>query len=216
MRRWIAIICLIIAGILAGNVSAEINKENSRILDIKRLFQPIDAEARKYLVDERSSEELNIFTKYLVKKYNRNLNFIVDKLEDSTGKSLTQKEREKIKYLLVREHLSKIEQERKFNEFHYTAKEKIEVIPVSYKDSMRTYKVYYTPWSSSVPYPIYLWVQVHPDVYGGKGIDDAGNSYDVNGINCLYKIIAYYNKTSVLYSLHFRDEDHPHPLINWI
>jgi hypothetical protein len=43
-----------------------------------------------------------------------------------------------------------------------------------------------------------------------------GNSYDVNGDNRLYKITAYYNQSYVLYSLHFRDEDHPNPWIDWI
>lgn len=61
-------ICLLIVVGIVGVVSGETNKENkNEIIELKRLFQPIDSEARRYLVDERSSEELNIFAKYLVK-----------------------------------------------------------------------------------------------------------------------------------------------------
>lgn len=131
MRRWIVIgICLIIVGLGVGIASA-VNKGNSnRISEIKRLFQPIDSEARKYLADKQSSEELNTLSKYLVKKYNKNLNLIVDELEKNSGKSLTQKEKEKFKYLLVREHLHKIKKEQEFNNFNYTRKEEIKLIPI--------------------------------------------------------------------------------------
>jgi len=216
MRKWIVIgIFLIIVGLSVGVASAEVNKGNSnRIPEIKHLFQPIDTEARKYLTDERSSEELNIFAKYLVKKYNRNLNFILDKLENThgksfSGKSLTQKEGEKFKYLIIREYLSRIDREQGP---HKTYKEVVKLTPISvYRDSKYTYKVYYAPLSNSVPYPIYYWIQVYPDVYGGEGTDDAGNRYDVNGDNELYQVSAEYTTNHVKYTLYFRDEDHPNP-----
>ncbi len=211
MRKLIVIgICLIIAGLTIGSASAEANKENNDgITEIKHLFQPIDSEAHEYLLDERSSEELNTFAKYLVKKYDKRLDIIVDKLEKIAGKSLTQKEKEKIKYLLIREYLSRIDQEQEFKHTN-VHKEIVKLVPVGvYRDSKYTYKVYYAPLSSSVPYPIYYWIQVYPDVYGGKGTDDAGNSYDVNGDNDLYQVSAEYTTNYVKYTLYFKDEDHP-------
>ena len=191
--------------------SGEFDKSyNDRSLGIKQLFQPIDVEARKYLIHERTSEELNKFAEHLVKKYSKQLDLIIDKLEDITGRTMTQKEREMFKYLLVREHLSRIDQEQKFN--NISKREAVKPIPIgTYRSSGYIYRVYYAPLSTDVPYPIYYWIQVYPDVYGGKGVDDAGNSYDVNGNNSLYKVIAEYTTNYVKYTLYFYDEDHPDP-----
>jgi len=182
---------------------------------IKHSFQPIDVEARKYLVHERSSKELNNFTKYLVKKYNKRLDVIINKLEYIAGKNITQKERETLKYLLIREYLSKIDQEQGFNT---TFKRVIvKLIPINiYRISGYIYRIYYAPLSTDIPYPIYYWIQVYPDVYGGKGTDDAGNSYNVNGNNSLYKVTAEYTTNYVKYTLYFYDEDHPDPTLDAI
>ncbi len=63
-------ICLIIAGLIIGNASVRANKVSST--EIKHLFSPID-DVRKYLINERSSEKLNNYAKYLVKKYNKTI-----------------------------------------------------------------------------------------------------------------------------------------------
>ncbi len=198
------------AGLIIGSASVRANKVNST--EIKHLFSPIDYDVRKYLINERSSEELNNYAKYLVRKYSKRLDVIIDKLERITEKNLTQKEKEKIKYLLIREYLSKIDQEQQFNRYINISKEMVKLIPIGiYKDSKYIYKIYYAPLSSNVPYPIYYWIQVYPDVYGGKGIDDSGNNYNVNGGNNLYQISVEYTTNYVKYTLYFKDEDHPDP-----
>jgi len=214
MRKLTVIgICLVIAVLITGGSSVEASKENNNeITEIKHLFQPIDSEAHKYLLDERSSEELNTFTKYLIKKYDERLDIIVNKLEKTAGKSLQRDDKEKIKYLLIREYLSRIDQEQKFKNTD-VHKEVVKLIPVGvYRENSKCYKIYYAQWSSSVPYPIYYWIQVIPDVYGGKGTDDAGNGYDVNGGNELYQVSAEYTTNYVKYTLDFKDEDHPNPI----
>lgn len=111
--------------------------------------------------------------------------------------------------MIIREHLSRIDREQELNN---TYKEVVKLTPISvYRDFKYTYKVYYAPLSSSVPYSIYYWIQVYPDVYGDEGTDDAGNSYDVNGDNDLYQVSAEYTTNYVKYTLYFYDEDHPDP-----
>ena len=145
------------------------------------------------MIHERSSEELNKFAEHLVKKYSKQLDHIIDKLEDITGRTMSQEEREKFKYLLIREHLSKIDQEIDQEQGLNNMSKRVIVKLISlgiYRSSGYIYKIYYAPLSTDIPYPIYYWIQVYPDVYGGKGTDDAGNSYNVNGNNSLYKVVV--------------------------
>ncbi len=77
--------------------------------------------------------------------------------------------------------------------------------------------VFRAVYPSDVPYSINYWAQVTYDVDGGKGTDDEGNGFDVNGGNDLYKIVIYiYSDTHVVYELHYRDEDHPNPWLDKI
>lgn len=79
------------------------------------------------------------------------------------------------------------------------------------------YTILYTPIPSDTPYPIHYWAQVTYDVDGGSGTDDEGNSFNVNGGNGLYQIVIYiYGDTTVVYELHFHDEDHPNPVLDRI
>jgi hypothetical protein len=193
-----------------GIASADVNKDcNDRHLKIQTLFRPIDIEARKYINgNDISSRDIDSFTKYLVKKYGKNLDIIVDELENTVGVSLTEDEEEKFKHLIVREHLSKILQKR--SGVQNATKQKVKLILIGiYRDSTYTYKIFYTPLSSNVPYPIYYWIQVSPDVNGGNGTDDAGNNYNVDGNNSLYQVSVEYTSNYVKYTLYFYDEDHP-------
>jgi outer membrane protein assembly factor BamB len=63
--------------------------------------------------------------------------------------------------------------------------------------------------SSDFENPIYFWVQVSPDIIGGKGEDLQGNEYDVDGKNHLFQVCAEYNSSGAKYTLRFRDEDVP-------
>ncbi|MBE8538935.1 hypothetical protein [Geoglobus acetivorans] len=209
-------ICLLVV-LAVGAVSAEgIKKYNdSKHSKIQTLFKPIDAEARKYINenDILFSQDIDSFAGYIVKRYGENLDLIVDELENVVGKSLTKIDKEELKFLIVREHLSKILHEH--NGIQNAYKQEVRLIPIdTYKDSTYTYMVFYAPLSSDIPYPIYYWIQVSPDVNGGSGTDDAGNSYNVNGNNSLYKVSVEYSSNYVKYTLHFYDEDHPDPTLD--
>lgn len=177
--------------------------------DIKTLFLPLDTEARTYLAAEPhiTSQELDAFATYLVHKYKKPLSAIMDEVEGITGQPLSKERRETLGNLIVKEHLRTILQEHIPEVENATT---IEIEPIL-TDGTDTYNVFYTPMAG-VPYPIAYWVQVYPDVYGGSGYDDAGNYYNVNGNNDLYKVRAEYTSTWVKYTLYFRDEDHPDPL----
>jgi len=84
----------------------------------------------------------------------------------------------------------------------------------SVKKGGKIYDYYYAPMGSSIPYPIHWWVQVRVDINGGTGTDGRGYQYNVDGHNDLFKIVVYYDSTSVKYELHFYDEDHPNPSLD--
>ncbi len=84
----------------------------------------------------------------------------------------------------------------------------------SVRNNGKVYDYYYAPISSLIPYPIHWWVQVKVDIGGGAGTDSKGYQYNVNGHNDLFKIVVYYDSTSVTYELHFYDEDHPNPSLD--
>lgn len=208
-KAFIAEIILLATILVVGIGIAGAGKPNSHF---KALFEPLDAEARAYLAAEPylSAEDYDALAVYLVKTYNRNLTLIVQELEHTTGQSLSKEARESLKYLIVREHIHRILQENIPEAENATILEIEPLLTEVSSDGSNTCNIFYTPMAS-IPYPIYYWVQVYPDVYGGSGYDDAGKYYNVNGDNDLYKVRAEYTSTWVKYTLYFYDEDHPDP-----
>ncbi len=211
MRKvFIAILLAII--LAAGTGTTGAGKENSKI---KALFQPMDTEARTYLANRPtlSSEDLHAYALYLVEKYERNLTSIIHELEHIEKVSLPKDGEEDLKLLIVTEHLHRIMQENIPGIGNAAVLTVEPVLSETYSDGTTAYQVFFTPMGN-IPYPIYYWVQVYPDVYGGSGYDDAGKYYNVNGGNNLYLVVAEYTSTWVKYTLYFYDEDHPDPVMD--
>ncbi len=210
MKRATILTCLVILAVLlsAGSVSA--GDAGSRA---RSLFQPIDAEVRAYLESSESQapEDLNALANTLVRRYDENLEAMMDALRewDPDLPVLTERVREGFKYTAVREHIHKVRQEM----MRPRDVIRIEIRTLrrlgSYSSNGVTYD-YYVPLSGD--YPINHWVQVYDDIHGGQGTDDAGLGYNINGDNDLYRLVIYYHVGDrVTYELWFRDEDHPDP-----
>ncbi|MFZ3168282.1 MAG: hypothetical protein WA130_11755 [Candidatus Methanoperedens sp.] len=206
-----AVVAIVLVLLIGGVVTASKTQDNSE--KIKVLFKPIDTEVHKNLAEkkDRSSQDLNTFAEYLVKKQGKNLELIIDELENITGKKLDRDKRKGFKYLIVREHLSKISQDYDLDTQN-TSKLIIEptIVQVD-KNADHTSTLSYLSLSNTVTYPIYWWVQVSPEVNGGSGTDSAGKKYSVNGGNGLYKVSIQYTTNYAKYTLYFYDEDHPDP-----
>ncbi len=172
--------------------------------------------------DMRSAENLPRLLDYMaltiVGRYRKLIDKVIGLAEEITGVHLGIRERELLRYIFVREYLSKILQEDLLDQMIVKASmKKITVKPIVIKRiAVEGFKIYYTPLStttSTVPYPIEWWIQVYPDVYGGSGWTSIW-PYIVDGGNDLYLVDIYYNETTTVYVLHFRDEDHPNPLVD--
>lgn len=217
----------------ATAATTDITKEKEK--KIKSLFDPINTEALKYMKDKNSPKEpkdLDTFSKNQVKRYSKNLDVLIDELESATGKSLKDKEkREEFKQLIVRENLYKIKQEIDSEEFNknITITSDRSIIPtIVDKDKNTNNTTYLATLPAGTYYPIHYWIQVSPDIFGDSGYDVNGNSYSINGNNNLYQIgiqNSYQPRTCILwfcygpfyntkYTLYFKDEDHPDPIID--
>ncbi len=220
-------IFLLLAPIATAAIDYPNNPENKLKKEkIKSLFQPIDADARKYIIENKSPKEFED----KMKKYAKELDAIIDELQSASGKSLDEKSREEFGQLIVRQHYYRVKQEIESNEFNKNTKDVAitDIIPISTdirKDEAT--KTASTTYSANLPvgtyYPIHNFTQVLPDINGGIGRDIYSNPYNVNGKNDLYQIRVENGKNCIFtwcyarytkYTLYFLDEDHPDPTID--
>ena len=193
----------IVLGLLA-TTGAVITKEPTSKLNA--LFEPIDTEISSYLAEESPAMSMEDFAGHMAAKYDRELTAIIKVLEGTTGQSLAEEDKDGLKLLIIQEHMHQVMLDNISTPEDATVVE-IEPIEISTDAESCTY---FTPMTS-IPYPIYYWIQVRADVYGGSGYDSGGRYYNVNGGNRLYRVVAVYTSSWVRYYLYFLDEDHPYP-----
>ncbi|MBI2839557.1 MAG: hypothetical protein HYX75_14685 [Acidobacteria bacterium] len=184
---------------------------------LRALFRPIEAAANRYVVDEnrRSSPELDVIARKLRRKYAENLDSILQTVVPSIGRPLSEEASSRLTYVLVRDYLHNLVQERTAEIVPRGSPNRSVVRPVLVATGVESgapVALYYAPAAATNPYPIHWWVQVSPDVKGGIGIDDAWWPYSVNGRNDFYRLDIEYTQSYTKYTVYFRDEDHPDPL----
>lgn len=210
---------LLAAMVIVPMVSAtdETNDSGLTTADI-RSIDSIDQDIREYISSSIQKNTTQIepdrFADTVSKKYDSQLDLIVNSTEKKTHKNLSKDERITLKSLIVREKMSTIYQEE--------YKKKLGILDSDFK------KVLVTPSNitpiqenlaqinsiAAMPHTLRL-VQVYPDVYGGFGYDSSGQYYDVNGGNQLYTVYWNHHPGSyTYYELHFIDEDQPDPIID--
>ena len=220
-------IFLMLASMATAAINDPNNPENKLKKEkIKSLFQPIDADARKYINENKSPKEFED----QIKKYTKELDAIIDELQSASGKSLDEESREELKQLMVMEHYNNVRQEAELAKFKATTKDVsiTDIMPISTdivkdKDTKTTSTTYSANLPVGTYYPIRNFTQVLPDVNGGIGRDINSNPYNVNGNNDLYQISVENGKNCIFtwcyarytkYTLYFLDEDHPDPTID--
>lgn len=218
--------CMLVRAELIGRDNAVgAGRALHAVKTIRSLFSIIDSGVRRllrleYVPLNKLSQYLDSTTRIVLGKYGRVLDKIIYLVEEITGKRLTYGQKSVLKYIVVREHLSRIAQQYLVERMIAQGDmKKITVKPVLVTSrSIRgsTYNVYHTSLTTVnpvIPYPIEWWIQVVPDVDGGMGWTGIW-PYMVDGHNNLYLIDVYYNETTTVYVLHFQDEDHPNLLVD--
>ncbi|WP_258083489.1 hypothetical protein [Thermococcus thermotolerans] len=208
--KWIRLLAgvLMFVFVFSGFVSArpQADVDSWTVIDLF-VMEQIDIAHTKGTIND--PHFVNRLTNLVLKRFDRQLDAEIAE----HAKNLAPEQRETLKRLLVSDYVSYLYQ-RSF----YPKNAKVLVVkPIkvaSVKTNGKVYDYYYAPMSSSIPYPIHWWVQVKVDINGGTGTDSKGYQYNVDGHNDLFKIVVYYDSTSVKYELHFYDEDHPDPSLN--
>src|SRR3972149_4571020 len=235
MKNIYRILIILIAIMIFANITNALTT-NSTVIDtntleynikkdkIKSLFQPIDIDARKYIDGNKSSKELNDLSDFQIKKNNKELDEIVDELQRNSGKFLDEDSKEKFKRLIIKEHYNNIERELEIKNFKKTTRETniTNIVPTIYRRKDLRETVYSISLPANTNYPIRIFAQVRPDIYGGKGKDKNNNPFNTNGNNNLHQISVENGKNCILstcnkytkYTLYFNDEDHPDPTID--
>jgi hypothetical protein len=189
----------------------QVSKDDRNIID---LFEPVNDEIQNTVATSVTREgidktifDLEGFLEKMVKKYQKNLDLILDSLESKTGQKLSLSEREDLKRIIILEHIERVS----WAQFKEKLGVKDEDFVSLYLRNDETEIQSGTMQKTSSIVPLRL-VQVADDVNGGAGIDGGGRPYNVNGNNILFDVTAdtgYSGK--ILYECHFTDEDVPYP-----
>jgi hypothetical protein len=149
-------------------------------------------------------KDSTLLSEELVKKYQTNLDLIINSLQTETGQKLSDADRENLKVIIIRETLEKTSWEQA-KERMGVEEEDLKTVAIS---PIYRFKQAENLQLSAMPDSLTL-VQVAADVNGGMGYDGAWLSYMVNGGNQLYRIDWNAYPGFTLYQCHFRDEDVP-------
>ncbi|MBI2838239.1 MAG: hypothetical protein HYX75_08000 [Acidobacteria bacterium] len=218
MRQTICTITMILtAAALWGQEAMARAEDEGNGARLRTLFRPIETAARRYVgaENQRSSPELDIIAWKLRRKYGENLDSILQTVVPADGRPFSEEAGSRLKYVLVREYLHNLVQQRPAEIEPRGSPSRSTVRPLLVAmgvESGSPVALYYVPAAATNPYPIHWWVQISPDVKGGIGTDDAWWPYAVNGGNDFYRLDIEYIQNYTKYTVYLRDEDHPDPL----
>lgn len=188
-----------------GNVSAKQDKD----AEVRSLFADVDKDVKSY-VNGDMKDPLTKKAELKV-KYADELDKIVSLVAEKANLQLSTDDRENLKDMIVREHMSEIHRQKMVAAIPNDATtETIEVGKLFTQGYFELPKAYAT----GNPYPINKWKQVSVDITGGSGTDSAGNSYNINGGNQFTLLTTSYTSSQVTYTLTFADEDAPSPALD--
>jgi len=222
--KWsVVLLALLLAAMaIVPMVSAE-EKDPARLTSeekVRDLFKPIDADINK-MVDEKilyssqaGTDRFSEPTKEVLKKYEKNLDEIVARLDTLTGVHLDETNRTILKEIIVTEHFKKVSNDMELEKRGLKLEDAKVITPKVLGVVTMTDEINKPETDSIVSAPLMNLYQTYPDVYGGYGFDDAGLPYNVAGGNTLYKVLTWGNSYPYTYRLYYYDEDHPNPTLD--
>lgn len=186
-----------------SNISADKDNHGQ---EIRSLFTDVDNDIKAYVngdMNDPTAKKSELKATHADK-----LDKIVSKISKKVNHEFSDEEREGLKDLIIREHISEMYRQKIVSEIPEDAiTETIEIGELSAQGFFELPAAY----ASAHPYPITSWKQVTVDRTGGTGTDSASNDYDINGDNDFSSLSISYTSTKSTYTLTFDDEDHPDP-----
>jgi len=212
----IALLALMLAAmVMVPLVSASENSSQDSDQDnvnIRELFKPIDETVRNEISrnnlesDPAKSEKIFHLSSDIVKKYDSNLDGIVEHLDKKTNGHLDDAKKSTLKEIIVSEHIKRISDKMLMENRGLIDEDAIVIKPkvLGFVDNNNLSAIERESAKSGT----FILAQSAPDIYGGVGFDVSGQFYSVLGNNQLYEVRVWPgNPTS--YQFRYYDEDHP-------
>lgn len=196
--------------------TAENVQNSSEQQKIVLLFEPIDKEIQNMtssIVDDgdisKITKNATEISKKIVKTHEKNLDQILDLLEEQTELKVSDIDRSYLKQLFVEEHMQRVSWTQLKKNMGVKEEDLETLYPKSSKSSGRTTGA---ELMSIVPCPYPVLAQVSADISGGIGLDGRGIPYITNGGN---QVLALRWDTlnydpRILCEVIFQDEDCAH------
>jgi hypothetical protein len=219
----IALLALLLAAMaMVPLVNAE-EKDQALLSDqakVRELIKPIDADIHK-IVDEKTlysdkagTRSFSVPVNEVIGKYDKNLDGIVDILDNRMNTHLDKANRTLLKEIIVTGDFKRISNDMELEKRGLKIEDAKVLTPkilgiVNSTDELNKLQV-----DSLLSAPHLTLYQTYVDIYGGYGIDNAGWPYNINGHNDLYKVLTWGSSYPYTYRLIYYDEDHPDPALD--
>lgn len=219
----VVLLALLLAGMaMVPMVSAQEN-DQARLADeakVQELIKPIDADIHKIVYeitlysDKAGTRSFFVPVNEVIGKYDKNLDGIVDILDNRMNTHLDKANRTLLKEIIVTGDFKRISNDMELEKRGLKIEDAKIVTPkilgiVNSTDELTKFRT-----ASLLSAPTLTLYQVSFDKYGGFGTDSAGRSFNINGHNDLYKVLTWGNSYPYTYRLYYYDEDHPNPALD--
>jgi|GEM_PF-1224734 len=219
----VVLLALLLAGMaMVPMVSAQEN-DQARPADeakVQELIKPIDADIHK-IVDEKilysdktGTRSFLVPVNEVIGKYDKNLDGIVDILDNRMNTHLDKANRTILKEIIVTGDFKRISNDMELEKRGLKIEDAKVITPKILGVVNTTDEITKLRTASLLSAPTLTLYQVSFDKYGGFGTDSAGRSFNINGHNDLYKVLTWGNSYPYTYRLHYYDEDHPNPALD--
>jgi len=221
LRKWsVVLLALLLAAMaMVPMVSADDN-DQARLTDeakVRELIKPVDADIQKIIdekklyFDKAETRSFSIPVNEVIGKYDKNLNGIVDILDIRMNTHLDEASRTLLKEIIVTGDFKRISNDMELEKRGLKIEDAKVITPkflgiVNTTDELTQFRT-----NSLLSAPTLTLIQLSVDIAGGYGTDDAGNDFDIDGGNNLYKVLTWGNSYPYTYRPYYYDEDHPDP-----
>jgi len=219
----VVLLALLLAGMAMVPIVSAQENDQARLADeakVQELIKPIDADIHK-IVDEKTlysdkagTRSFSVPVNEVIGKYDKNLDGIVDILDNRMNTHLDKANRTILKEIIVTGDFKRISNDMELEKRGLKIEDAKVITPkilgvVNTTDELTKLRTAFL-----LSAPTLTLYQVSFDKYGGFGTDSAGRSFNINGHNDLYKVLTWGNSYPYTYRLYYYDEDHPNPALD--
>ncbi|PKL58785.1 MAG: hypothetical protein CVV34_00970, partial [Methanomicrobiales archaeon HGW-Methanomicrobiales-5] len=189
-KTCIVLLALLLAAMAMVPVASADENDQARLADeakVRELIKPIDADIYK-IVDEKTlysdkagTRSFSVPVNEVVGKYDKNLEEIVDILDNRMNTHLNEANRILLKEIIVTGDFKRISNDMELEKRGLKIEDAKVITPKILGTVNTTDELTKLRTNSLLSAPTLTLIQLSVDIAGGYGTDDAGNHFDING-----------------------------------